>query len=86
MFVPINVAIYAAQYHRWDFVQALGSMRTICHVCNILQFSFQAYWFLLLLKLAAKVVSDWLHWTNGRGGDKSRNYAQNVHFDTKKEN
>lgn len=71
LFVPINVAVYAAQYHQWGFGQALRSMKTICHICNTLQFSLQAYWFLLLLKLAGKVVKDWQHPPNGSAGDKS---------------
>ena len=59
LFVPITVAIYAAQYHRWDIPEALGKMRGICHLCNLLQFSLQLYWFVQLLRLAGHVVRKW---------------------------
>ena len=58
--MPISVSIYAAQYHRWDVMQALRSMRMICHLCNALQFCIQFYWFVLLLRMAARVVGGWL--------------------------
>lgn len=59
LFVPISVSIYAAQYHHWDLLRALGSMKWICHTCNLMQFSLQLYWFVLLLRLAVGVVRGW---------------------------
>ena len=59
LFVPITVTIYAAQYHQWDVVQALGRMTRICHLCNAIQFCLQLYWFVCLLQLAARVVGRW---------------------------
>lgn len=58
-FVPITVSIYAAQYHNWNLFQALGTMKPICHLCNFLQFSFQFYWFVLLVRLTGAVVRSW---------------------------
>ena len=60
LFVPISISIYAAQYHGWDVMQALRSMRIVCHLGNALQFCIQFYWFLLLLRMAARVVRGWL--------------------------
>ena len=59
LFVPITVSIYAAQYHQWDIFEALGRMTRICHLCNLLQFSFQFYWFIQLVRLASSVVRSW---------------------------
>ncbi len=58
-FVPITVTIYAAQYHQWNLLEAMGRMQTICYVCNLLQFSFQLYWFVQLVRLAGQVVRGW---------------------------
>ncbi len=65
MFVPSSIAIYAAQYHQWDVMQALGTMKRVCHLGNALQFSFQLYWFVLLLRLSASVVRGWAANENG---------------------
>lgn len=56
MFVPLSISFYAGQYHQWDMVQALGAMRWICHLANFIQFAFQLYWFVQLLRLARQVV------------------------------
>ena len=68
LFVPITVTIYAAQYHNWGILKALGHMRRICHLCNLIQFTLQSYWFFLLLRLAAGVLRTWTwHSRSNRG-------------------
>lgn len=81
MFVPVTVTIYAAQYHHWDLVLALRSMRIICHIGNALQFCFQAYWFVLLVRLAWRVVGGW----STAESNKTRTSTQETQFHVKKE-
>lgn len=71
MNVPITVTIYAAQYHKWDLLQALSSMKTICHIGNAIQFSLQMYWFVLLLRLAVRVVRGWFRLAKEEGRGQS---------------
>lgn len=89
MFVPITVTIYAAQYHHWDLLQALGNMKVICHICNALQFCFQTYWFVLLVRLARSVVRGWFQSAGevrrSTTEDKSRTSMQHAQFHVKKE-
>ena len=87
MFVPITVTIYAAQYHQWDVLQALRHMRAVCHLANALQLGLQTYWFVLLLRLAVRVVRGWTgevqRSTRRSSEDRIRTSTQDTSFHVK---
>ena len=84
MFVPLSITFYAGQYHQWDVVQALGAMRWVCHLANSLQFFFQLYWFVQLLRLARQVVRDLFLVAGSKekvyGSRTVTSSPQNLHF------
>jgi hypothetical protein len=84
MFVPITVTIYAAQYHQWNLVTAMSTMRVICHLGNALQCCFQTYWFVLLVGLAARVVrTSWFQ--TARLSTRTTTQSQDIQFHIKNE-
>lgn len=49
---PLTLLLYSAQHHHWSPVQALYSMRFICHFMLSAELTLQLYWFLQILSTA----------------------------------
>ncbi len=60
LYVPLSILVFSAQYHEWRVIDALYHMRWHCHVCNLIQFLLQLYWFVSLMQLAWDVVRGWM--------------------------
>ena len=48
---PLALLVYAAQYHGWNILSALGAMHAVCHLFSLLHFGFQIYWFIPIFKI-----------------------------------
>ena len=57
--VPIAILVYTAQYHEWNVMKALATMRWMCHTGNLIQFLFMLNWFIRLLLVARNVIRGW---------------------------
>lgn len=51
---PLTLLFFAAQHHNWSLLNALSSMRLICHMFLAAELTLQLYWFTQILRAALK--------------------------------